>query len=176
VGIPTETVKAWAAAEDCSPPVRAAINAELRRDRKGHPPRGLASPPPRRRGLVGGDKPVSVVVPIRVASTPNARVHRQQAARLVRHQRNLVALWLGRVVLPALPCRVVLTRIFAPRLKQQRIDSHDNYRAGLKAVVDEVAALYGVDDGRSGVIEWCYGEQEAGEAAGVRVEIVPERT
>ena len=93
------------------------------------------------------------------------------AARLVRHQRNLVALWLGRVVLPAPPVAVRLTRVYAPRLRQQRIDSHDNYRAGLKAVVDEVAALFGVDDGRGGAIQWEYGEQEAGESAGVRIEI-----
>lgn len=173
MGIPPETLKAWAAAADCSTVSRDAINAVLRR---GNSPRGSQQAPPTRvRGMVGGDEPVAVFVPVRIVSTPNRREHHQARARLVRHQRNLVALWLGRVVLPVPPVVVTLTRVYAPRLRQQRIDSHDNYRAGCKAVADEVASLYGVDDGRGGAIEWRYGDQEAGDVAGVRIQVEPRR-
>jgi hypothetical protein len=173
VGIPTETVKAWAAAADCAAPAKAAINAELRRGGKGG--RTANVRPPTVRGMVGGDVAVSVLVPVRVISTPNARDHWRTRAKLARHQRNIVGMFLSRIVLPAPPVVVTLTRVYAAAKGQRPFDD-DNAVAAMKNVRDEVASLYGLDDADGSGLQWAYGPQEAGDAAGVRIEVKAVRT
>lgn len=107
---------------------------------------------------------VTVAVPVRTESEPNRRDHFHAKARRVRLQRDAVALCLSRTSVPPLPVAVTLTRI-APRA----FDS-DNAVASLKAVRDEVAAVYGVrdDDPR---IAWHYGDQEHAASSSVRIDI-----
>jgi hypothetical protein len=169
VGIPTETVKAWAAAADCAAPAKAAINAELRRGGKGG--RTANVRPPTVRGMVGGDKPASVFIPgLRVVNPLNGRsgrrMNRWDVKRLNDHQADMVQLFVGRVSLPAPPVRVRLVRVYA---KGRRPMDSDGLAAAFKKVQDSVAALLGVDDGDAAAVAWERG-QEAGEA-GVRVEI-----
>ena len=107
-----------------------------------------------------------VTMPIHTVSELNQREHWTVRVHRRRAQRAAVVLLLPKDR-PPLPVTVTLTRI-APR----KIDKHDNYRSCFKAIVDEIAHIYGVkdDDPR---ITWEYGEQERGEPKeyAVRIEI-----
>lgn len=118
---------------------------------------------------VGGDTPVAAFVPVRIASLPNER-SAWGMTRLKERQRNDVRLMLGAVRLPALPAAVVLTRVFSGR---GRPYDDDNLVASMKAVRDELAAIYGVPD-NDPRLTWTVA-QEPGADRGVRVEIMPVR-
>lgn len=101
-------------------------------------------------------------LPLRIESTLNKREHWAQRARRTKLHR-----FAAIVVQPhPLPCVVRLVRI-APRT----LDSHDNLRAGCKALVDGIAKRLGVDDADPRV-RWEY-DQERGKAKeyAVRIEI-----
>ncbi|MDT5061496.1 MAG: hypothetical protein QOH63_1955 [Acidobacteriota bacterium] len=57
----------------------------------------------------------------------------------------------------ALPCRVILTRI-GPKL----LDEGDNLRSAMKGIVDEIAALLGVDDSPSSPAQFEYKQEAMG--------------
>lgn len=78
-------------------------------------------------------------IPIRLPSMANGRMHWATKARIVKKQRDAVALLVRHVSIKP-PCLVTLTR-FGPR----SLDC-DNLQSSFKAVRDEVASLLHVDD------------------------------
>jgi hypothetical protein len=108
---------------------------------------------------------LSVTIPLRLALGLNAREHWRKRASRVKAEKLAVLMYLRQAVrtLPPLPAVVTITRI-----GKRRCDS-DNVPGGAKAVRDQIAAVYGVDDG-SDLYDWRYG-QEIGKEYGVRVDI-----
>ena len=99
-------------------------------------------------------------IPIKLVSLANVRMHWRTLARLKKKQRQQVAnAVLGH--LPSMPIRVTLTRV-----GKRRMDN-DNLAAAFKAVRDEIANIYGVDDG-SMQYEWVY-DQEIGKEYAVKI-------
>jgi len=117
-------------------------------------------------GARGASAPLSVTVPLRLASEPNERGSWRRTARRTTTQRAAVARALraalaGRVV--ALPCVVVLVRL-APRA----LDS-DNAVSSAKHARDGAADALGIDDGDPRV-RWDVRQERARQFA-VRVEV-----
>ena len=107
---------------------------------------------------------VTVKLPMRLESEANRREHWRLKANRVRDQRRSVRMALAGHVPQGDRYLVRLTR-FAPR----KLDAFDNLPRSFKAVVDEVAAQIGIDDGDSR-IEWkC--EQTTSKAYGVEIRI-----
>jgi hypothetical protein len=108
---------------------------------------------------------ITVLLPIKLQSVANLRLHWSAKARLAKAHRSRarVALQADATNPPSTPLAVVLTRI-APR----RLDS-DNLASAFKAVRDGVADWLGVDDGHPD-IEWRY-EQRTGGAKVYAIEI-----
>jgi hypothetical protein len=126
------------------------------------------------RARVGGDVAVTITVPhLRIVSTPNVRAHWRVAGKLARHQKDQLALFARGKVLPALPVRVTITRVYTPPPwgKGKRLDP-DNLTAGCKHVIDAVADLYGVTDADPEVIAFATWQQ-AGASVKVEVTIEP---
>lgn len=97
---------------------------------------------------------VTVIVPIRIESTPNLREHFHVRAKRAREHIQSVWYALRAVSAPySLPCVVTLTRI-APRM----LDS-DNLISGAKAARDGVALWMQVDDGHES-IAWVYAQRK----------------
>lgn len=71
---------------------------------------------------------------------------------------------------PELPCTVTLTRIAF----SDGLDDHDNLRGALKAVVDAIAAIIGVDDKDKRRVTWVYGQERAPERGYYAVRITIE--
>lgn len=111
-----------------------------------------------------GRSTVAFLVPIRTAPGQNVRENRGRRIVRVQAERGAVALCWPKFPVP-LPCTVQLTRI-SPG---QPLDPKENLPASLKAVVDELARLIGVDDADPRVT-WLPDKQERGEW-GVWVEI-----
>ena len=112
-------------------------------------------------------------IPLVLPSLANARLHWAAKARIVKNQRNAVALaWVSQLrcmvrgkraeVVTHLPCIVTLTRVSLRELDD------DNLQGAFKGVRDEVAKQLGLDD-RSKLIVWHY-RQERG-ASGIRIEV-----
>lgn len=110
---------------------------------------------------------MTVVVPITTVSEANRRDHWTAKAQRVRNQRVAVYLYLTpqwrTKTLPPLPATITLTRL-APRLLDD-----DNAVGSMKAVRDEIAALYKCGDG-SPLFTWKYA-QEKYHVCAVRIEI-----
>jgi len=112
---------------------------------------------------------IRVSVPIRTQSELNLRGFaaswKGRHLRFKKQRQTVRQAWdyEGPFVLPKLPIRVTLIRI-APR----RLDP-DALPASFKGVQDEVAAIFGIDDGDPGVT-WVY-QQEKGLGPG-RYEVV----
>ena len=102
-----------------------------------------------------------VTIPIRTVSEANNRDNHWKKAARQKRIREVVGLFVGRMSLPAMPVRVTMVRI------GKRLLDDDNLRGSLKAVRDQIAATFGVDDA-SKKYDWVYG-QEIGEEYGVRV-------
>lgn len=104
-------------------------------------------------------------IPIRTKSATNLREHWTKRKRRVGAERTAtrVAWYACNTKLPKLPAVVTLHRI-APR----RLDD-DNLRGALKGVRDEIAKLYGVDDGGDS-IRWEY-RQRGGKPKQYGVEV-----
>lgn len=101
-------------------------------------------------------------LPIIVVSESNLR---DKWARINRAkvQRKSVYLFLSGLNLPELPATIRLVRLGARTLDD------DNLATAFKSVRDEIASIYGTDDG-SRLYRWEYA-QEKGKADGIRVEI-----
>lgn len=106
---------------------------------------------------------LSVTIPIRLPSLSNVRMHWAAMNRLKKTQAAAVFCYLADERLPALPATVTLTRI-----GKRTLDS-GNLEICFKAVQDQIAKMYGVDDG-SPLYRWKY-DQERGKEYAVRVEI-----
>ena len=98
-------------------------------------------------------------IPLRTRSAPNLREHWATRARRVRRERLATALACRRALRIGglLPCVVTLTRI-APRA----LDEHDNLRAALKGVVDQLALELCVRDDRDPRVTWRYAQSRGG--------------
>lgn len=129
---------------------------------------------------------MTVIVPIKLVNTENAREHHMAKARRVKAQRAAAALALRCAVgpmsmtvspgvrvnwvdKPRIPCTVTLTRI-GPRVMDT-----DGVSSSCKAVRDEVAAWLGADDKPGSGITWRY-EQRKGKAGEYACEIRIEET
>ena len=104
----------------------------------------------------------AITIPLRTVSEANARDHWGRRAARAKRQREVTAMFVRRMDLPAMPVCVRLVRI-----GRRMLDS-DNLAGSAKAVRDGIADVYGVDDG-SGLYRWEYA-QEVGDY-GVRIEI-----
>ena len=109
---------------------------------------------------------MTVVVPLRLVSIANARMHWAAKAKLVKAQRQAVAASLLGETPPALPVVVTICRV-APRLLDM-----DNAVASMKATIDQTASFLGVDD-RDPRVTWRWA-QRRGEPKQYRVEITIE--
>lgn len=115
---------------------------------------------------------ITVEVPITTKNPTNTREHHMVRAKRVKAQRAGVGLMLranavGTRLEPVshgMRLVVLLTRVSPGTL-----DKHDNLRAALKHVVDEVAAYFGVDDADKRV-EWRYAQVQ-GKPSCVRIEL-----
>src|ERR1043165_6538891 len=94
------------------------------------------------------------IVPIRLPSLTNLRLHWRRMATLKRKQKSATPKCMNDVPIPPLPLLVTITRV-GPR----RLDD-DNLAGACKYVRDQIAAEVGVDDG-SPLYTWRY-EQRIG--------------
>jgi hypothetical protein len=135
--------------------------APTRQRRAQHP----ASGPGRIVYVAEADRLV-VECSIRTVSELNASgsQHWRIRHRRAKSQRELFALCMAGLKLPPLPVAVTWTR-HAPR----RLDEGDNLNSFAKHLRDQLAAMYGVDDG-SDLFRWDV-RQEAAKVGGVVVEI-----
>ncbi len=123
-----------------------------------------------RRAVLPSGWSVTLKVPVKVYSTANAREHWAVKHRRGKEQKTAVQEVWGNSPLAiqatrsstCLPLVVTLTNLGKP------MDGHDNLPNSFKAIVDQVAALLGIDDGDER-IEWRY-EQKAGKG-GVEITI-----
>jgi hypothetical protein len=105
-------------------------------------------------------KTTTIEFPLRLASPLNARVHWTARAKRAQNERAIARTALAhrwtheghRAPWPT-PTMCALTRI-APRFLDD-----DNLAGAFKAIRDEVASFFGVDDGPKGPIVWCYGQR-----------------
>ncbi len=104
------------------------------------------------------------VIPLKLPSLMNTRMHWRAMAKLKKEQKAMVTLFMAGEKLPPLPAVVTITRV-----GKRKLDS-DNLAACAKYARDSIAALYGVDDG-SDKYEWVY-KQKIGQSYAVEVEIV----
>jgi hypothetical protein len=115
---------------------------------------------------------MTITIPIdgmRLGAALNARVHWSKRAERTKKERAVVDVALRCHRQPTLeptcpPTTCTLVRI-APRMLDD-----DNLRGAFKAIRDEVAAFFGVDDGPKGLIVWRY-EQRKGQPKQYAVEI-----
>lgn len=147
------------------------------------PPKQKSSRRPRRAGATGRrlETPgilrttdansitsLMVYIPTEIQSSPNQRLHWRAASALKKKQREAVASKLIDLELPDLPVDVRITRLYAGR---QREFDDDNATAGAKAIRDEIAAQYGVDDKDKANIRFVVDQAKA-DTACVRIRIV----
>lgn len=109
----------------------------------------------------------TVTLPLRLPSVANKRMHHMAKAHLVSKQREAVHLALKVSATPNFVPRlcVTITRV-APR----ELDD-DNNVACAKAVRDEVAAWFGLDD-RDPRIKWDYAQEKGPVAVRIDIDIV----
>jgi hypothetical protein len=98
---------------------------------------------------------MTLLIPHRLPSAANERLHWRVKAKRTRAQRELVAVYIGGKPRPTLPVVVTLTRI-APRA----LDG-DNLQGAFKAMRDEVAKWLGVPDNHPS-IRWEYAQRRGG--------------
>ncbi len=107
---------------------------------------------------------MTIEFPLRLISAANAHEHWRTRSGRVKKERLVVWAELKKVkLLPTLPVSVKMTRV-SPRM----LDG-DNLQSAFKAVRDEIAAAFKIDD-NSVLIEWLY-SQEKGKEYRVRIEI-----
>lgn len=107
---------------------------------------------------------VTVTIPIRTWNESNMHDHWRNRKRRVLTQRLATRVAFNTTSLPPLPVVMKFTRL-APH----SLDEGDGLPTAFKAVRDEIADLYGVDD-RDKRYRWEYA-QERSKTYGVRVEI-----
>lgn len=112
---------------------------------------------------------ITIEFPMKLPSVSNLREHWATKAKRVKAQRAVTRITLRGVHFgyrQMIPLAVTLTRV-APR----KLDD-DNLRGAFKAVRDEIAAYFGVDDG-SKEIEWHYAQAKGKAAVRIGLELEP---
>lgn len=104
-----------------------------------------------------------VTLPVRLRSIVNVGAHPLQEWRRAKEQKAAVRALIQPFMLPRLPAVITITR-----LGPKKYDT-DNNVISAKRIRDEIASMYGVDDG-SDLYEWRV-EQELAKAYGVRIEV-----
>lgn len=112
-----------------------------------------------------GGEGMTITESIRTVSEANRREHWAARHRRASNQKLMVAAALSGKKLPPLPAVITLTRI-----GKRRMDS-DNLAGAFKAVRDQIARTYGVDDGDPRYT-WQYA-QKIGKQYGIEISIVP---
>ena len=107
-----------------------------------------------------------VLLPIRTVTESNTGGSWRRKSARAKRQREITGLYVRRMDLPQMPVTVRMVRI-----GKRLMDVGDNLPSSLKHVRDEIAAVYGVDDGDERW-DWRY-EQEIGDEYGVRVKLEP---
>jgi hypothetical protein len=97
---------------------------------------------------------MKLLIPLRLPSLSNVRLHWRAMSSLKKKQKRVTRLVLSRVIMPPCPLTITITRIGPMKL------DGDNLQASCKYVRDEIARAVGVDDG-SDVYTWNY-EQRIG--------------
>jgi len=102
-------------------------------------------------------------LPIKTVTGLNAREHWRARHRRVQQERFATRL----VVKPGkAPCTVRMVRLSSV------LCDDDNLQGACKAIRDEIAKLFGVDDGPKGPIKWEYAQEQCKRGTfGVRIEI-----
>ena len=108
---------------------------------------------------------VKIILPLKLPSLANARLHWRALDKIKRSQKDAVTAWMRHRQFPPLPVVVTITRI-----GKRRLDG-DNLQAAAKYVRDQIAAIYETDDG-SDLFVWRY-EQRLGETYAVEIDIEP---
>jgi hypothetical protein len=110
-------------------------------------------------------------IPVHTVSEANAHRHFRHRQRRAKIQRGAVAM-LCRHDRPPLTGGGIVVKL--TRVSPRPLDGGDNLPVALKAVRDEIAALYGVND-RDPRITWSYDQIRIADErnAGVRIEIKP---
>lgn len=112
---------------------------------------GVKVQPDRKRSA--GPSLIALFIPMKTVSGANVREHHMAKHRRVKKERAIVAAAFAGMDLPPLPATVCMTRRGA-----RLLDTGDNLGVALKHVRDEIAALYGVDDGGAD-IRWEYAQR-----------------
>lgn len=111
-----------------------------------------------------GPRVTVVAKGLRLDATPNARAHWTATATKRARERQVIGAALARVVPPAGPWRVTITRV-GPRAMDD-----DNRTASAKGVRDALAAWLGIDDGDERAAWEVRGEVARGYAVRVQIE------
>jgi len=97
-----------------------------------------------------------LAIPVTTVSEANSREHWRTRHRRSKIQREATELTLRSCrQLPTLPVTVTLTRV-----AQRQLDEGDNLSSAFKAIRDQIAKHYGVDDKPGGPITWKYDQQK----------------
>jgi hypothetical protein len=117
---------------------------------------------------------VIVAIPIKLPSATNLREHWRVRAKRIKEQRRVVSVvfkdWgVKRQLLEtfAIHARGGVLEVTLTRISPRKLDS-DNLQGAFKGIRDEVAAVFGVDDGSDQWV-WTY-RQESGPAC-IRIEV-----
>lgn len=113
--------------------------------------------------LTDSTKRALIQLPMKLPSLANTRMHWRALSSVKKKQKEVVALALYGVEVPALPVVVTLTRI-----GKRKLDD-DNLASAFKYCRDEVARHIGEDDGSS-KFTWRY-EQKIGKKYGIEIAI-----
>ena len=109
---------------------------------------------------------ISYLIPIKTVTGLNAREHWRARHRRVQQERfaTRVLVKPGRT-----PCTVHMVRLSSV------LCDDDNLQGACKAIRDEIAKIFGVDDGPKGPIKWTYSQEKCKRGTyGVRVEMLAE--
>lgn len=102
---------------------------------------------------------VTINIPLHLPSSPNARMSVFANARRVSGQRRVVRQTLAANAdkVPRDPLPVVVTMV--DRSRRQKPDM-DNVVSSFKAIRDEIAKYFGVNDADGKPIQWCYDQDK----------------
>lgn len=106
---------------------------------------------------------------MKLGAALNARVHWSRRAARSKNERIVIATYLRCHCRPTLEPTCPPTTCTLARIAPRMLDD-DNLAGAFKAVRDEVASFFGVDDGPKGPIAWRY-EQRKGEPKQYAVQI-----
>lgn len=112
---------------------------------------------------------IAVTLPIRAVSVANLREH--WATRASRSKQHRLLAWAELRTVRGVPRLIGPVKVTITRVAPRPLDSHDNLRSSLKAVVDGISDWLGVKDNDER-IEWAYAQERgAPKTYAVRIEV-----